>query len=464
MKHIFLFILIQLPYLAISQIKSILPSNILVEFSQVVSNKKPIPFGILSQKYGLISANEYNTIARINIQKDHDTTKKLDLSYGIDLVDRYTAQNQLFFHQLHAGINYRFLSLYIGQKEELYGNQDSILSMGGAIWSKNAPPIPKIMLQTNRYVIIPYTNNWLAFNTGIAHGWFGNDGFVKKTLLHQKYFYLRLGKNENFYFYAGIQHYAQWAGTSPIYGELPNGFKNFVRVFFAQDNNGKIDPGTSGIPSNDAFNRIGNHLGTKDFAFDIRLQQNLKIKLYWQNFIEDITGMGFRNAMDGLWGLSIIHKKWRINTEYIHTYTITTSPSSIDSLDNYFNNVIYHSGWTYKGYVLGIPLITSPVQLSDTLIGKALINNRIKGIHFSFFVNTKWFDLLAHYIYTQNYGGTQFYWENPLKQNSVWLSVSRNHFLIDRLMVQFSLAIDHGKLLKNNSGLGFTIKYTLKHL
>jgi hypothetical protein len=423
-----------------------------------------MPYYLISNKYGLYGDMQNGGYLRCLFTSGIDTSKNYNPIYGLDIIDRYDGKNRFNFMQFYAGIEYKQFVFWAGARNEFYGNQDTLLSSGGAIWSGNAPAIPKIILSTRDFISLPFAQKWLKVNLGIAHGWFGNDGYVKNAFLHQKYLYVRFGKSENFFFTAGIQHYTQWGGKSPKYGQLPDNFKNYLKVFFAYNNEDKYDSSQTGLPPNEAGNRIGNHLGTKDFGLDFILYKKYKIKLYWQNFIEDITGVGFRNAMDGIWGISIKKSNWAFNYEYIHTYTNYVPADQLrTSLDNYFNNSVYRSGWTYKGYVIGTPLITSPVLLADSLFGgNGLPNNRVIAHHlaFQFVINN--IIVNGNYIHSKNYGNSVItYYSDPLLQNSYGLSVTCNKIL-KNIALKLSFALDNGDLLGKNWGIGASIVYKIQ--
>ncbi|NJO69306.1 MAG: capsule assembly Wzi family protein [Bacteroidetes bacterium] len=134
------------------------------------------------------------------------------------------------------------------------------------------------------------------------------------------------------------------------------------------------DNGEQDAPAGESHNKLGNHLGTRNFGLDYRFKK-LTVKLYWQNIFEDGSGLAYRNIKDGLWGISIkLNKEALIrslNFEYIHT---TDQSGPIDMVkidgvwqffggnDNYFNNYLYTNGWAYKEMTLGTPLFTSPAS------------------------------------------------------------------------------------------------------
>lgn len=424
-----------------------------------------MPYYVITNQDGLYGNMKNGAFVRTNVFSPSPTadTITFHFSYGIDAIGRFGQNKDVELYQGYVGLQYKWLALWGGKRREFYGNQDTLLSSGGAVWSGNAPPIPKIMLSTPGF-ISPFKYKWLKVSTGMAHGWLGyKESYVENPYLHQKYFYIRLGDPQKISFTAGIQHYAQWGGVSPQYGQLPDDFKNFLKVFFAYNNEDRLDPTQSGMPENEARNRIGNHVGTKDFGLDFGYKR-WQVKLYWQNFIEDITGVGFRNAMDGIWGISLGHShRWRVNYEFIHTYTYYVAIEDKLQLDDYFNNTVYRSGWTYKGYVIGTPLITSPILLSDSLIGRKLTNNRVIAHHVAASYSTSKVSLIVQYLFSRNYGNSETIGE-PTKLEHCMALMADIREIFPRLSLKATIAYDRGELLETKWGLNFTLSYRIDKL
>jgi hypothetical protein len=84
--------------------------------------------------------------------------------------------------------------------------------------------------------------------------------------LHEKSFYLRVGK-EKWGFYGGGNHFAQWAGLHHRAGQLPRGVDDYLNIVLAgRGGNGSIIQDETF----DAANAPGNHLIAFDFGFHLQ--------------------------------------------------------------------------------------------------------------------------------------------------------------------------------------------------
>lgn len=419
-----------------------------------------LPFWMISNKYGRFSPKNFNSYLDGGFLIDSINTgkKNLKLNGGLEGFLRWDGTWKTWIQQGYAGVTWGKFSAFAGNKEEHFGMQDPDLSSGFVIWSANARTLPKVSIGVTNWTEVPFTKHFVHFKGGLAHGWFGNDGYVKNVYFHQKYVYFRIGGDKKYHINLGFHHIAQWAGVSPEYGKLPSSLGDFIKVCFALES----DSADSKLPYTESHNRIGNHLGTRDISFDYLFKNGTKILLYWQNFIEDITGLGFRNAMDGLWGLQIsLKQKIGINYEYVNTVTDPSLPivnGDIWGLDDYFNNAIYKS-YTYKKYTLGNPFITSPIIFTDENTPYNISNNRICA----HYVALKYISLnsafLLKYSYSKNYGGRHLLFSPPLVQHSIYCSIEKNINWINRIICKIGIGIDSGEFYGNRIGLGISILY-----
>jgi hypothetical protein len=101
-------------------------------------------------------------------------------------------------------------------------------------------------------------------------------------------------------------------------------------------------------------NALGNHLGIWDFYYKKQNEEKL-LKLYYQHFFEDTSGLRFTNRIDGLWGVEL--ENYIPKTNLLIEYLTTEDQDRTIHNDAYYNHYQYNLGWSYKGYALGNPFI-----------------------------------------------------------------------------------------------------------
>jgi hypothetical protein len=145
-----------------------------------------------------------------------------------------------------------------------------------------------------------------------------------------------------------------WGGVSPEYGDLPDSWDTYTKIFLARKGD------TANAPIKEVINSLGNHLGSRNFGLDYQ-GDDFSVNLYWQTIFEDGSGMAWRNIEDGLWGLvykNHTKQKPLIESavyEFLHITDQSGRHHRIDGEivggnDNYFNHYIYSSGWATHGY------------------------------------------------------------------------------------------------------------------
>ena len=259
-------------------------------------------------------------------------------------------QSKLFSSTyIKFGKYYRDFSTYL--------NDD--LSSGSMLVSRNAEPMPKLGLKGSLNL---KKYNDFSLDYGIAHAIFKKNIFYNEApMLHEKFIYLKYNKKE-IEWGIGFVHEAIWGGSTlggRMPGDQPSSFKDFLKILISADG-----PDEGG----DHVNALGNHLGIWDFYYQINKNEKT-LKLYYQHFFEDTSGLRFANKSDGLWGIELKNfiKNNIILFEYLNTLNQNIDPPYVD--DTYYYHGLYQSGWSYEGYVLGNPFIDS------------LNNNPSKVIH-----------------------------------------------------------------------------------
>ncbi len=437
-----------------------LPSYIL-ESGASLSSGRQSPFWFVCNQFGKQSVNNASGFLSAQITAHEDTSKKIDYTYGLELFDRVDGENKFWLHQAYFRVRMQFLYLRVGKCEESYGNQDSILSSGSALWSKNPRPMPKIVIGTNDFVNVPFTKGYLKFNGLLAHGWFGEGGYAKDVYLHHKYINLKLGGNLPVNLTWGLHHYAMWGGVDPVLGPAPNNLDAYWRVFLNRPGNPE-DPNTSEY---DTLNRLGNHLGSRNYAVDIRLRP-FKIRVYYQTIFEDNSGFKKHFMRDGLWGIVMRTRESDkiINSVlYERFYTMYQSGRlkpdhnlKSTEVDNYFNHYFYQSGWTYHGFTIGSPLITSPELSTEKTRG--ISNNRLIAHHIGISgkINIVNYRILA--TWSRNYGTYPMPFSESRHSGSLLFQFSNDYSRTKGLEAVLQFGVDRGEMYGNNMGIGVIVR------
>lgn len=437
---------------------------------------QPMPFWLRANQYGIVPDATPAVTLRLGIRKDYQTpdtltkrSHRFGWSFGLNPLVNAGRRTQVLLPEAYVAIKFGAIELSVGRRRQLTGLGDSTLSSGFMIGSGNALPIPKLQLATRGYVPIGFLKKWVAINAGYAHGWF-NVPYIQGSYLHQKYLYWRFGKpSSTVKVHVGINHQAQWGGRADylladpniaVNGKLPASLKYYPYVVFA------INPGewaNDDYTSFDGAYRIGNHVGSIDGAIEIQNSSGNWL-LYHQHVYEDVSGLLFINAPDGLTGL-----RWKRNeplstgiqhvvVEYLGTLNQSGSTFDLTSAyqgnDNYFNHGQYREGWSYLGRSIGTPFIAPGNELKTSATGGEFFpNNRVQAWYVGATGNWRnrltWTTRLA---YSRNHGTYANPYPSPVGQFSGLLAAQLPLPVWSGTRLNVSLAIDQGDLLPSTIG------------
>ncbi len=323
--------------------------------------------------------------------------------------------------RLYVSGSWKMLHLDLGMKPRARELTDISISGGNVIYSRNARNIPGINAWTDW--IYFEKGHWFGIKGNLAHYQMIDNRYVKGAMLHNKALSMKVALGRKVDFSFGFEHWAQWGGDSPAYGEQPVSFRDFTRIFLAQK-------GGDGATASDRINVLGNHLGREYFRVDWRAEKFTLTAQYDKPF-EDGSGMRFQNAPDGIWSLQCLfndREAWV--TDVIYEFISTTwqsgtvhdrpateeemakqDPSEptygrvvVGGCDNYFANGEYKSGWTNYNRVIGCPLIIPSLPDSDG-VTMGIASTRVRGHHIG--LKGLAFDLMPYRFlatYTRNYG------------------------------------------------------------
>jgi hypothetical protein len=421
------------------------------------------PFWQVANQHGKFGLAPFEGMAGLKVEGVDSSGSWISFDYGVELYDRFGTENNLVLHQGYAEIKTPLLTFRAGRKEEIIGNQDSTLSSGGSVWSGNARPMPKLVLATPGYVDVPFTKGYVEVNGSLAHGWFEEDRYVKDVYMHQKHAHIRFGGDSRLNVSLGLIHFAQWGGVSPNprFIELPSDLDAYKRVFFAQSGAANtVDPG-------EVINSLGNHLGARNYRIDYR-GKGFAAGFYFQTIFEDNSGMSKLFFEDGVKGLVIrTYDKERFINHLLVEYVQTTwqsgpvhdlsGPVKLKGDDDYFNNYVYNSGWTYLGMTLGTPLVTSPIYNDENQT--RLINNRVKGYHLGWGGVVRGLNYRTLFTYSVNKGTYKVPFDPDRNQFS-WLFETTVHSFWRDVDLNVLLAADVGKMYGNNLGIILLLRKT----
>ncbi len=415
-----------------------------------------VPFWLKSNQNGRYSTEDINSQLNGHIQGTTTITSKVSLSYGVEaLVENKGIYHDVFrFFQYYANINTAYLDLKIGKQYDEKLNFE-LLKSGQLLNSSNAEPIPKVQLKTPGYIPFPFIQDYFDFKAMMAHGWLESERFVESPYLHEKYAYLKVKNILPVEFYIGLQHAAMWGGSHPVYGKLLDTWSVFRDVFLAKAGNDETSP-----VADEQENRTGNHIGMYDLGLNYKYN-DYSFTIYRQVLFEDASGKTIQFFSDGLWGLEIKlgHKNAFFQgfvIEFIKTdyqsgpvHDLETEPRLFGN-DNYFNNYLYQSGWSYYGFTIGNPFITSPIfNFRNSLTekdGKTIVshfpNNRVLAWHVGLMgalsdkLSYRW--LLS---YSLNYG---YYYSTEEDYNEKEVIINGKSYIIRELpgLKQFSTMVE----------------------
>jgi len=411
------------------------------------------PFLSTANQYDRHSIYPNNLSLWGTLHKPLTHSKSFDYGFGTELdANISTAEKRFFPGELYAEGKVWLMIFTAGMKRERYGNNDPLLSSGGMIWSRNSRPFPRLSIESDGWLKVPYTFGFLEVNGGLTHGWFTDSTVTTNTLLHYKYAGVRIGGRLPVRINYTLHHVAQWGGTSPRYGTSPGTFGNFKRVFFGQSGDENAD-------EDERINTLGNHIVSKNYGLEFTIK-NVELDLYWQNIFEDkpITRIGKAvNLEDGLWGISLKMPKFeplsRIVVEYLSTTDMSGPWHDLDGViyggqDAYYNNGFYTNGWTFYGMTIGNPWLTSPRYNEGG--EEEIRNNRLRLYYAAGMGKIDKISYKTTIAYSKNYGSEGVIFDKCKNQFSWQLEANAPAPFWKNTTFSLGLSGDNGSLYGNN--------------
>lgn len=445
-----------------------------IQLGTLLSSQAVTPFWLRTQQYGIVPHRAPAVLLQAALHKpyrpaDSAQARKVDWSLGLQSV--LTLQPveplKLVWVEANLGVRFKAVELYAGRRRQVTGLGDTTLTSGFYAVSANALPVPKVQLSTRGYTPLPFTGDFLAINSGLAHGWY-HMAELKGVRLHQKYLYLRLGKPRSLVKgYLGLNHQVQWAGHAEYLkqrpdiadaaGYFPSGWKFYKYVFFSYTP--KDWAKLAGYTSFDSY-RVGNSLGSIDAGVEFNAVGGRWLA-YHQHAYDDVSGLVFKNVPDGLWGLSYVPQQkgpgafWlnRLTAELLTTRNQSGSTfyipgSAYQGGDNYYNHSQYAQGWSYLGRTIGTPFIapSRDFDASSALArGAYFSNNRVSMGYVGLQARYRKATLLMRASYSRNAGTFSQPAPRPLGQFSMLVGVQRP-ITRYQVMLLAHVAWDQGEL------------------
>jgi hypothetical protein len=373
-------------------------------------------------------------------------TEKASLIAGAAFYYRNEVPDEFQRRDLYLQYKNPWLKVTLGAKKDTIRAQGLSATNKDILRSGNSRPLGGLLLEAPSPLKL---SKIFSVDWAIAHYQLNDDRYVDDVRLHYKRLGLVTKLNPNNKITAQISHYAQWAGNSPDLGKLPSDFKAFTNVFFAK--------GASDIPT-EADNALGSHLGS--YLLDYERETAIgTFSIYHEHPFEDGSGSGWANIPDGIWGIHFQAKERLFLSGVLYEYVHTKNQSynSYSGADNYFNNGVYRSGWSYEKQLIGMPFFIYDPSLVIDMGTQPIISNRIQLHHVGL---TGWWHSLEWTIKTSYVMHSGTYNRPFTPRKELWynyLSVAYSTPEYGKIKVM--LGLDAEKQSTTQGGTGLTYHY-----
>ncbi len=457
--------------------------NYQVELSEQYASKDRLPFWLTANQYGTIP-NQNSGVAKLKLFADDLLLlKNITFDYGASLLRSRGAKSDFFFFdEIYVNAHWRKWKFSLGMQHRDIVYSGLSVTNNDMLYSGNARMYPELKLALKEYIAIPYTDKWAWIKGTFSNGIMLDNRYVDKTNVHHLHLDLRIGKAKGLALTCGFDHYVQWGGKSPRWGNM-GGMKNFLAAVFIQSGSVLKDK-NGNISTNDSRNKAGNHIGQNTFDISYT-NESVRAVLGFKNIYDDKSGdyLFLGSVRDWNIDLYIELKQQKWLTAFLYEFFQSKDQGGyfiqpevkeepVIGFDNYFSNGIYRSGWSSYGRIIGIPLFTPTYDKNGIVNG--MFNNALNAHHFGitgFLGKVKY---KAMFTFSENYGipylvynGKGIKEENyskaytfgkPLSQQSYLLELQLPKWKNFPFVVATTLALDNGDFLKDN--LGFQLKLT----
>jgi len=297
-----------------------------------------------------------------------------ELAYSYSLNDNWNFESGFSFRNevfssYYAAANYGILYLRLGAYKEQLGGLASDIGVVSYGLGRNARPVPMIELGMNNYFDVPFTYGYVQFKAHIGQRWLETDRYISRARMHSKDVFVRINleREIGLKVSSGLIHFAQYGGTDPMGNQQPSGFDDFMKVFFGQGIPNELG-GTAG-----ESNAVGNHLGMIEIGFEKNLGDH-RLNLDYQSPFEDQGSMQMISLKNYLLAFQwLLPKESKLIKEVMVEFTKSKRQSGpglpdpaphfpdeasnfgreFGGRDDYHNNYLYRSGYSYYGMSMG---------------------------------------------------------------------------------------------------------------
>jgi len=372
-----------------------------IELNSAISTKKTLPFWLTANTFGTVPNTDFASINTSIFSEILAKNNSFKFEYKASLTGFITPSKKPIINELYGTFQFKNWNITLGNKNDEILWEGLSSSNGNIIKSTNTRALPGINIVTKDYIQLPFAKSWLSAKFNFAEYLMNDKRIVDNAHLHHKSLYFKSQLNSKLSIITGLDHYVQWGGTSPTYGKQPRNFKDYLRIITGSSGGNSANQG-------DQINALGNTLGAYLLQFNYK-GEKLNWNFYYSHLFEDRSGREMMNYPDALYGVFVDLKKPKniiskllVEVTYIRNNSGTSRHyrdengiwHAASGMDNYFNNFVYNSGWTYHGNTIGSPYFT-PTQLNEN--GKS--NGIIVGDNRFIALNLGWTGMIHQFTY-----------------------------------------------------------------
>ena len=419
-----------------------------VSAATFISSEDNLPFWFYTNQHNQIGAtSDFQLSASVasyyNINENHRIGAGVSGVYRNGVMDEFQRIN------LFANYTNRWIEVTLGSKEEEIQLEGLSATNQNFLWSGNARPLPGVKLEAPGWVRIV---NGVYLDWGIGHFVLNDDRFVDDAWVHFKDLGVKWEIDTSNTIKFKIQHVAQWAGNSPLFGSLPDDFNTYVDVFFAKRGDEDATPG-------DQINAVGNHLGSYLLQYELS-QPFGSFIFYHEHPFEDGSGTRLANFPDGVWGISYAPNNKKVFSRIVYEFITTKDQSGSGTgtgFDRYFSNRLYRTGWAYEQTIIGFPFMTFDPTRTLEGLNTPIINDVIQLHHIGVNGSFGKFAWMLKSSYSRNFGTLREPFPETL---SNWYNVLTVSYDAEAYgIITLITGADTSNLADDNFGAGLQYSY-----